>query len=99
MTRFAAAAPQAVAGWQAQAFTLPCPALFLLQAFEQAYPALAQRAGAAQAGAFDSVEASKLAAQLNSLTVPGARLRLEQLRSGQTLQTADGGTLKVLNAG
>lgn len=70
-----------------------------MQAFEQAYPSLAQQAGAGPGGAFDGFEASKLAAQLNSLTVPGVRLRLEQLRTGQTLETADGGTLKVLSAG
>lgn len=46
---------------------------------------------------FGNVKPSLLAAQLNSLTVPGDALRLDQLRPGQVLKTADEGLLRVIS--
>jgi hypothetical protein len=72
-----------------------------LQAFEAAYPGLRQAAASQQSSSsitevFTGLKQANLAAQLNSLTVPGAALKLQQLAPGNMLRTAEGGSLKVL---
>jgi hypothetical protein len=75
--------------------------LLLLQAFEAAYPRLRQAAALRRNSSsinevFMGLKQAQLAAQLNSLTVPGAVLKLQQLAPGNVLTTAEGGSLKVL---
>jgi hypothetical protein len=79
--------------------------LLLLQAFEAAYPRLRQAAAVAPSRQRSSISdelsdvtQAQLAAQLNTLTVPGVVLKLEQLAPGALLTTAEGGSLKVLAA-
>lgn len=66
----------------------------VLQAFEAAYPQLKSQDGIQ---VFSDVQPSLLAAQLNSLTVPGTTLRLDQLKPDQGLKTADHGMLTVVS--
>ncbi|WIA08507.1 hypothetical protein OEZ85_007941 [Tetradesmus obliquus] len=71
-------------------------------AFEAAYPTLRQAAAPLQrqsssiSDVLSGLKQAQLAAQLNSLTVPGLALKLEQLAPGAVLTTAEGGSLKVL---
>lgn len=74
--------------------------MFLEQAYEAAYPVIRQAAASQLSSriteVFTSPKRAQLAAGLNSLTVLGAALKLQQLSAGDVLSMADGGSLQVL---